>query len=326
MPSTRFGAGILALGFFGLSLIRCDQATAAEAWPQRTVNLIVPIGSGSGPDLAARIYAERLAARWKQPVVVENRTGAEGLIAVAVFAAMHDDHTLLFSPAAPITVYPYTQQKITYDPNRDLVPISSAANTFGAIAATLSTNVHTVAELIGFARAHPNSLNWATGGGAFPLLFAGFAKRAKLELTRVSYRQQNLAIQDLAEGRIHLFATTITALMPLAEAGKIRLLTVTNKTRAPIAPDIPTAIEAGHPELEFDGLTGFFGWRDMPAALRDRIASDVRAIAAEPHVAERLAKAGQIAHAGSPEEFARAIDEQRARMAAIAALLEKVDP
>ena len=286
----------------------------------------MPIGSGSGPDIAARIYAERLAARWKQPVVVENRTGAEGLIGVAAFAAMHDDHTLLFSPAAPITVYPFTQERISYDPDRDLVPIASAANTFGAIAATASTNVQTVAELVRFARAHPNTLNWASGGGAFPLLFAGFAKRAKLELTRISYRQQNLAIQDLAEGRIQVFASTLTALMPLAEAGRIRLLTVTNKMRAPIAPEIPTAIEAGHPELEFDGLTGFFGWRDMPVALRDRIALDVRAVAADADVAERLAKTGQIAHAATPEEFARAIDEQRARMADIARLLGKVDP
>ena len=326
MHPTGFSARLLLLGCFGLWSIECHRAAAAEAWPQRAVNLIVPIGSGSGPDIAARIYAERLAARWKQPVVVENRTGAEGLIGVAAFAAMHDDHTLLFSPAAPITVYPFTQEKISYDPDRDLVPIASAANTFGAIAATVSMNVETVAELVRFARAHPNSLNWASGGGAFPLLFAGFARRAGLDLARLSYRQQNLAISDLAEGRIQLFASTLTVLMPLAQAGKIRLLTVTNKTRAPIAPDIPTAIEAGYPELEFDGLTGFFGWRDMPAALRDRIASDVRAVAADADVAERLAKAGQIAHAGTPEEFARAIDEQRARMADIARLVGKVDP
>lgn len=326
MHPTLFGARLVLLGCFGPWLIGCDGAAAAEAWPQRAVNLIVPIGSGSGPDIAARIYAERLAARWKQPVVVENRTGAEGLIGVAAFAAMHDDHTLLFSPASPITVYPFTQEKISYDPDRDLVPIASAANTFGAIAAAASINVQTVAELVRLARAHPDSLNWASGGGAFPLLFEGFAKHADLQLTRISYRQQSLAVQDLAEGRIQIFASTLTALMPLAQAGKIRLLAVTNRTRAPIAPDVPTAIEAGHPELEFDGLTGFFGWRGMPIALRDRIASDVRAVAADANVAERLAKAGQIAHAATPEEFAGAIDEQRARMADIARLVGKADP
>jgi tripartite-type tricarboxylate transporter receptor subunit TctC len=325
MRSIRFFAGVFALSL-GLSPIGADLGIAADAWPQRAVTLIVPFGSGSGPDIAARVYAEQLTARWKQPVVVENRTGAEGLIGVTAFAAAHDDHTLLFSPAAPITVYPFTQEKITYDPDRDLVPISSATNTFGVIATTASANVRSVPELVRLARAQPGKLNWASGGGAFPILFAGFAKAADLDLVRVFYRQPNLASQDLAEGRIQIVATTLTPLLALARAGKIHLLAVTNKTRAPIAPDVPTAIEAGHPELEFDGLIGLFGWRDMPRALPAQIASDIRAVAAEPSVAERLAKAGQIVHTGTPEEFARAIDEQRMRIAAIVRLVGKVEP
>ena len=325
MRPIRFTAGVFVLSL-GLAQFGGHPGIAAEHWPQRAVNLIVPIGSGSGPDVAARIYAERLAVRWKQPVVVENRTGAEGLIGVTAFATLHDDHTLLFSPAAPVTVYPFTQEKISYDPNRDLVPISSAANSFGVIAATASLNVRSVPELVGVAGAQPGKFNWSSGGGAFPLLFAGFLKGAGLDVARISYRQQNLAIQDLAEGRIQIFATTLTALLPLAQAGKVHLLSVTNKTRAPIAPDIPTATEAGHPELEFDGLTGFFGWRDMPSTLRDHIASDIRDVAAEASVADRLAKAGQIAHAGTPEEFARAIDEQRTKMGTIVQLIGKFEP
>ena len=309
-----------------IGLIPGDRAKTAEAWPQHAINLAVPFGSGSGPDIAARIYAERLAIRWKHPVVVENRTGADGLIGVTGFAGLRDDHTLLFSPAVPITVYPFTQDKITYDPARDLVPISSAANTFGVIAATASANVQSIPELVRVARAHPGTLNWASGGGAFPLLVAGFLKGANVDLVRMSYRQQNLAIQDLAEGRIQIFAATLTALLPMAQAGKIHFLAITNKTRAPIAPDVQTAMEAGHPELEFDGLTGFFGWRDMPPELRERIASDIRAVAADASVADRLAKAGQIVHAGTPEEFAGAIEEQRLKMAAIVRLLGKLEP
>jgi tripartite-type tricarboxylate transporter receptor subunit TctC len=325
MRSTVLCIAVLGLSL-GLSAIGCEHGFAAEAWPQRAVTLIVPIGSGSGPDVAARIFAEKLAARWKQPVVVENRTGAEGLTGVTAFAGMHENHTLLFSPAAPITVYPFTHDKLAYDPSWDLVPISSAASTFGVIAATASVNARSVPELVSAARAQPGKFNWGSGGGAFPLLFAGFLKGAGLDVARISYRQQNVALQDLAEGRIQIFASTLTALLPFAQTGKIRLLAVTNKTRAPIAPDVPTAAEAGHPELEFDGLTGFFGWRDMPSALRDRIASDIRAVAAEASVADRLAKAGQIAHAGTPKEFARAIDEQRTKMAAIVRLIGKLEP
>ena len=317
---------VAAIVSSALELFPVSRAAAAERWPQRPVNLIVPIGSGSGPDIAARIYAEQLALRWKQPVVVENRTGAEGLIGVTAFAATQDDHTLLFSPAAPITVYPFTQERIAYDPARDLVPISSAANTFGVIAATALENVQSIPDLVRHARTHPGKLNWASGGGAFPVLFSGFLKSANLSLTRVSYRQQNLAIQDLAEGRIQVFATTLSPLLPIAQAGKIRLLAVTNKTRAPLAPDVPTATEVGHPELEFEGLTGFFGRRDMPSAVRDRIASDIRAVAADAAVADRLAKAGQVVHAGTSEEFTRAIDEQRARIADIVRLVGKIEP
>jgi tripartite-type tricarboxylate transporter receptor subunit TctC len=296
-------------------------ASATEPWPQRAVRLIVPIGTGSGPDVAARLYAERLAAEWKQPVVVENRPGAEGLVGVSMFAGIRDDHALLFSPAAPITVFPFTQEKLAYDPAHDFVPISSATDTFGAIAVPASLKVESLAQLLVLARAQPGKLNWASGGGAFPILLAGFARTAHIDVAQVSYREQNLAIQDLVEGRIQYMASSLTALLPLVQSGKIRLLAVTSKARAPMATGIPTAAEIGHPELEFEGLVGFFGGRDMPPALRDRIAADIRAVAAEPKLVERLAGTGQIVHASSAAEFAGAIADQRARIESITRLL-----
>ena len=305
--------------FIGLAAVAA--ALAAEPWPQRAVRLIVPIGSGSGPDVAARAYAERLAAEWKQPVVVENRPGAEGLVGVSVFAGIRDDHALLFSPAAPITVFPFTQEKLAYDPARDFVPISSATDTFGAIAVPASLKVASLMELLALARAQPGKLNWASGGGAFPILLAGFARTAQLDVAQVSYREQNLAIQDLAEGRIQYLASSLTALLPLVQSGKVRLLAVTNKARAPMATGVPTAAEAGHPELEFEGLVGFFGGRDMLPTLRDRIAADIRAVAAEPKLVERLAGTGQIVHASSAAEFAGAIADQRARIESVTRLI-----
>jgi tripartite-type tricarboxylate transporter receptor subunit TctC len=239
---------------------------------------------------------------------------------------MRDDHRLLFSPAAPISVYPFTQEKIAYDPAQDLVPISLATNTYCTIAATAVANLQSISDLVRFAREHPGKLNWASGGGAFPILFAGFLRSTNLDLAQVSYRQQNVAMQDLAEGRIHVFLSTLTALLPTVQAGKVHLLAMLNKSRAPTAPDIPTANEAGYPGLEFDGLAGFFGWRDMPSILRNRIASDIRAVAAEPVMADRLAKLGQSVHAGTPEEFASAIDEQRSRISDIVRLVGKLNP
>jgi tripartite-type tricarboxylate transporter receptor subunit TctC len=322
MRAISFTTAVLAADL-GIGLATGAPAIAGGPWPQRTVNLIVPFGGGSGVDIAARIYGEQLAVRWKQPVVVENRTGADGLIGVTGFAAIRDDHTVLFSPAAPISVFPYTHEKITYDPSRDLVPISSATSSFGVIATPASLNVRSMAELVDLARGSPGNLNWVNGGGAFFILFAGFLKSNSLDFTHVPYRQLNLGVQDLAQGRVQAFVGTLTALLPLAQAGKVRLLAVTNTTRAPIAPDVPTVAEAGYPELEFEGLTGFFGGRDLPAPLRDRISEDVRGVAAHPGVADRLAATGQIVHASTPGEFSHAIEEQSSRISSITRFIGK---
>lgn len=271
----------------------------------------------SATDVAARGYAEKLRNRWKRRVVIENRAGADGLIGVAAFAGMRDDHAFLFSPAAPISVFPFTQEKLAYDPARDFVPISWAIDTFGSIAVSASLKVASLAELVTLAHAQPGKLNWSSGGGAFPTLFAGFARSTRIDVVRVSYRDQNLAIQDLAAGRVQILATTLTALLPFAQAGKIRLLAVTNKRRAPIAPDVPTATEVGYPELEFEGLVGFFGGRDMSLSLRDQVSADVRAVSADPTLIERLGAAGQIVRGSTSAEFADAIEEQRAKIESI---------
>jgi tripartite-type tricarboxylate transporter receptor subunit TctC len=289
----------------------------AQSWPQRSVRIIVPFGPGSSPDVAARTFADRLAPRWRQPVIIENRPGADGLIGTAAFVAAQDDHVLLFTAAAPLSVYPVIQEKLPYDPVRDVLPVSIAVNTFGTVSVPASLPVMTLSELVGFARSRPGQLNWASGGGAFPILMTGFVKSVGLEISQVSYRDQNLAVQDTAEGRIQVFATAMTAVLPLVQAGKIRVLAVTNHNRSPLWPDIPTAIESGHPDLTFEGLIGLFVPRDTPDERRERISAEIRAIAADKSIATRLGAAGQIVRGSSPAEFAGAIEEQRAQLAAI---------
>jgi len=303
----------------------CVIATAAlpaGPWPQRPVHVIVPLGAGSAPDVAARAYAQTLSARWHQPVIVENRTGADGVVGVTAFAALRDDHALLFSPAAPISVFPLTRANLGYDPARDFVPISGAIETFGAVAVGAAVDARSLAELVALARAHAGELNWTTGGGAFPTLFAGFARAQRLDMVEIAYREQSLALQDLAAGRVQVMVTTLTALLPFADAGRIRILAVTNRQRAPNLPDVPTATEAGYPQLQFEGLVGFFGGRDMPAALRDRIAADIRAVAADPAVVLPLSSAGQVVAATGAAEFAGAIEQQRERMRAVLRTIE----
>lgn len=309
------------------AVIMCLSAVAyageTDRWPRRPVHLIVPVGVGSGPDVAARLYAERLARLWKEPVIVENRAGAEGLVGVSAFAGMRDDHSLLFSPAAPISVFPYTHEHLAYDAAKDLVPISTGTDTFGAVAVTASLKVESLSDLVALAREHPGKLNWASGGGAFPIVFAGFVKSAGLDTVEIPYREQSVAIQDLAEGRLQIIATTLTPLMAVVQAGKVRVLSVTNKRRAPIAPEVPTAIEAGYPELAFEGVLGFFGDRGMPRALRDRVAADIASVASDPVLVERLAGAGQAVRTSAPDDFASAIDEQRVQIQHLLRLIKE---
>jgi len=211
-----------------IALLPSKSLAGADSWPQRTVRVIVPFAAGSDP--AARAFAEQLAKRWKQPVVIENRPGAEGMIGVSTFTSAKDDHTLFYYSAAPITTFPLLHARLPYDPARDLVPISSAAEPVIAVAATESLKTGSLDALVAAARAQPGKLNYyAFNGGSFAILLPGFAKSAGLDMVQVTYRDSSLGIQDLIAGRIHLMMASLMTSLPLAQSGKVRLLAVTNK-------------------------------------------------------------------------------------------------
>src|SRR5262249_54658355 len=155
-----------------------------------------------------------------------------------------------------------------------------------------------------------------------PFVVGGFFKNSKLDLAVISYRDLAPALQDLGEGRIDLFVHALGVIMPQVQAGKARLLAIASDVRAPLAPDVPTVIEAGYPELRMDGVVGFYGKRGMPGALRDRIASDVRTVANDPAVRERLAAVGQAARSGTAAEFAALLDQYRRRLADLAKAID----
>jgi tripartite-type tricarboxylate transporter receptor subunit TctC len=289
----------------------------ADQWPQRPVRLIVPASAGSSIDFSARVFADALAVRWKQPLVVENRPGADGLIGTTAFVGARDDHTLMFSFAAPISVLPVIHASLPYDPARDLLPIASATDTFVALSAHASLKLGSLKEFVSFARSRPGQLNYYAPASAFPYLIAGFLNAQHLDLVPVSYRDQNLGVQDHAQGRIHVMMSTTTTFAPLVQSGHVKLLAVTNSKRSPMMPEVPTATESGFPELAFEGLAGFIGPRGMSAELIERISGDVRAVAIEPAVAARLAAVGQIARGTTPAEFAEMIEAQRLKIATI---------
>jgi tripartite-type tricarboxylate transporter receptor subunit TctC len=288
----------------------------SQSWPQRTVRLIVPLSPGTATDVTARLYAEKLSQRWGKPVVVENRPGPDALVAVGALTSARDEHTLLFSFGGPVTINPILNEKLPYDPELDLVPIVSASDSFLAIAVSKSLDINSLAELQARARAEPGELNWAATPGMPQFALASFVTAAKIDMTYVAYRDFNPALQDVAEGRISAVATGLLPLLALAQGGKVKILAVTGRTRSPGAPDVPTATESGFPDVIAEGFQGFFGWRDMPTELRDRIAADVRAVAPEMP-AERLIGMGQVVRVGTTADFRAMIDDQRARVTAV---------
>jgi tripartite-type tricarboxylate transporter receptor subunit TctC len=308
---------LLALGLL-VPLLVVAQPAQAQSWPQRTVKFLLPLGPGAGVDIGARLLADRLAARWGQPVVIENRPGGDGIVAIGAFASAHDDHVLLMTPTSSFTAHPYLHDNLPYKPG-DLLPIARLSNTIITIAVPASAEVRSLEQLLALARAQPGKLNWAGVTGALDFLFAGFLHRQRLDLTKVPYRNPVEAANDLAEGRVQMYMAALAIVRPQLQSGKIKLLALTNSVRAPAAPDIPTVKEAGYGELTFDGLVGLFGPSDMASELRERIAADIRAVvAADPVIGQRLAATGQILNIGGPAEFAQATDEQRDRIAAIA--------
>jgi tripartite-type tricarboxylate transporter receptor subunit TctC len=312
--------GLVALVFSAIvGFAVATKAQAAEDWPTRPVRLILTLGAGSGTDIGARLLADRLAQRWGQPVIVDNRPGGDGLVAINAFVTARDDHVLLFTPSSSFTAHPFLHENLPYKPS-DLVPIARFSNTLIAISVPASMNVASFGDLIALARAEPGKLDWAGVTGAHEFVFSGWLKQMDINMVEVPYRNPVDAANDLAQDRVQVFSSALAIVRPQIEAGKIKLLAMANAVRAPSEPDVPTLREAGYPSLTLDGLVGLFGPPGMPLELRERITSDIRAVA-DSTVADRLALTGQIMNIGGPEEFAKSVEEQRAEVASFAAEL-----
>jgi tripartite-type tricarboxylate transporter receptor subunit TctC len=317
MKSRRAFMFASAAGLAGIAAPRLSvRASAQQAWPTRPVKFILTLGAGSGADIGARLFADRLGQRWGQAVVVENRPGGDGIVAINAVVGAHDDHQLLFSPTSSFTAHPFLHDHLPYKPG-DFLPIVRVSNTIISISVPSSLNVNSMKELTALARAQPGKLNWAGVTGALDFIFAGWLKREGLDIAKIAYKNPVDAANDLAEGRVQVYESALAIVRPQLQTGKIKLLCVTNTVRAPTYPDLPTVEEAGQPALTIDGLVGLFGPSGMPLDLRQRIAADFRAVA-DDTIKDRLATTGQLLNVGGPEEFAKSTQEQRGQVAAFA--------
>jgi tripartite-type tricarboxylate transporter receptor subunit TctC len=283
--------------------------TTGPSWPQRPVHFIVPLGAGSGVDITARVFADRLAEKWGQPVIVENRPGGDAFIAITAVLGAHDDHVLLFAPVSTFSAHSYLHDKLPYDPN-DLTPIARVANTLIGLGVPTTLGVSNLKELVAKVQAAPGKLNYASVTGANDLLFTAFLKTENLQMARVPYKNAVEAIKDVADTRVHAFIAAYAIMRAQVEAGKVKVIALTNRQHAESLNDIPTVAEAGYKSLEFDGLNGILGPRSIPREARDRIAADIREIAADPKIESKLSALGQVVNPGTADEFREAMEDQ----------------
>jgi len=292
------------------------------AWPQRTVKFVLPFGAGSATDVAARLMAEKLQAKWGQPVVIENRPGADGLLAINAFLQANDDHTLLYSSSASFMAHPYTQAKLTYDFARDMTPIAQVTDTVLTVNVPASSPIKTLGEFVAEAMARPGKLNVTGAPGVPDFTLDYFIKTRGLKVQKIPFKNIVEAATALAGNQIDFLLTSAAIVRPLTEAGKIRILAVTSRDRASFAPDVPTVHELGWGGLAVETTAGLYGPKDMPLPLREQIARDVIEVVSDKAITDKLLATGQVVRTGGPDVLAATIKEQAALTAHIAKALD----
>jgi len=288
---------------------------AAQAWPSKSVKMVVPFAAGGATDVVARLLAQKLADAWGQSVVVENRVGAGGNIGGdAVAKSPPDGYTLLMASGAIVIAGPHMYKSLPYDPARDLVAITNVATGPQVIAVTTSLPVKDLAELIAYAKANPKKLNYGSAGiGAQTHLAAeNFAHAAGIELTHIPYKGESAALTDLIGGQIQLVTANLSAALALAREGKIRALAVTSRERNPALPEVPAAAEVV-PGFENSGWFGLLAPAGTPTEVIDKVYRDTAKIVLSEEFRGKLAQLGMTPVANSPADFAASNRSESAR-------------
>ena len=305
----------LHIAFAFLALASGRTAALAENWPVQPVKIVTPFPPGSGGDVTGRHFANALAKRWGKPVVVENRPGADGIIAVNALLASSDAHTLLYTNGGPLTSNLISHTgKLPYDADRDLLPISGGAEVFVAIGVPAALPAKSLGDFVKLARARPGQLNWAGTSGSLDYLVPGFFRELGLDIVQVRYRDIASAMQDLSQSRLHFYAAAVATQLPMVQAGSVKIVAVTNKDRSPAVPSVPTVDEGGFSELRYEAFLGFFAPRGMTPVVQEKISEDVRAVGANPELTEKFNAVGMKVRVTTPNELAMIVGDERAAL------------
>lgn len=291
----------------------------AQEWPTRSIRILVGYPAGGANDLVTRAVAAPLADTLKQPIVVENRTGAAGTIAAdAAKKADPDGYTLYMMSSAQVLA-PSVRRDVTFDPVADFRPITLCASAPYFLVVHESVPARSVAELVALAKSQPGKLNYASSGvGAGPHLTSSlFMAVAGIEMNHVPYRGDADALIDLTAGRAQVAFMSVAPTYPHIQSGRLRGLAVSSAQRLALAPDIPTVAESGYPGFDMGAWWGLVGPKGLPRPIVDKVAAAVRPILDAPEFGQRFASQGVTPGRLGPDEFAKRIAEDKVKFADI---------
>lgn len=312
---------IAASAVAAVAAFASSSLQAQQTWPHKPVRMVLSLGPGSGADIGARLYADRLTKLWGQPVIIDNRPGGDGVIAINAVIQAKDDHTLMWGPTANFVGHPYSLDRLPYDP-KELVPVARVTGTVVTLGVPASMNVNSLKELLEQAKEKQGSLNWTTAVSMTDIILEGFLKKQGIEAAHVRYKNPAEATNDLVNQRIQLYSSAYAIVRAQAQGGRVKLLAVQARHRVP-GLDLPTVAELGYPGLNFEGLVGIIAARssNLPDAAKDRIGADIKTLSKDPLIAERLASTAQLNTPGDAAEFAQSIDDQVKQLAEAAKFL-----
>jgi tripartite-type tricarboxylate transporter receptor subunit TctC len=291
------------------SAVACSGASGSEEWPQRPVKIIVPYAAGGNSDEIGRLLAPRLSEVFGQPFIIENRPGASGAIAAeAVARAPADGYTLFFANLPQIAIMP-AAMKTSFNPLKDVVPISVIATNPLALVVNPGLPVRSVAEFVTYARAQHGQLTYAAVGvGSIThLAMTLFMQRAGIEMSAIMYKGGSPAVTDVIAGHVKAHFAIASNVVPHATTGMLRLLAISGEQRMRQVPDVPTMIESGYPGFKMLNWTGVMARAGTPTRIIDRISKEISRAVKDPVIAARLTASGVDLVGSTPEDFAAMI-------------------
>jgi tripartite-type tricarboxylate transporter receptor subunit TctC len=314
--NVRFVAGIAGLA--AASLLSA-AALAQDNFPNKPVRIIIGYVAGGGNDIIGRVVAGKMAEGLGQPIIIENKPGAQSIIAAEFVAkSAPDGYTILMGASGPMTMNPATYSKLPYSPTRDFVPISMIGSFPLLLVVDPALPIRSVKDLVDYAKSKPNAVNYGASAAPFQLAAELFNLKAGTRFTYIPYKGSNESVNSVMSGQVTMTIADPPPVTGPLKGGKVRALAVTSAKRHPSWPELPTMAESGYPEIEVVLWTGFFLPAATPMPIVRRLQDEVARVVRLPEIRERLGAMGVEVSGNTSEDFGRIVVSDIAKWTAVA--------